>query len=788
MSLSTPDKATTSPTAGCLHCGTPFRPTPLRQDYCCAGCQFVHDLIKKNGLGQFYDLRGDEAQPVQSLVFQQRDYTWLRDLVQTAEAEDSDTAHLNLELQGLSCIGCVWLVEKLFAAEEGAQQIRVDPTFGTLEMHWAPGVFDVLTFARKVQGFGYLVGPPGQKIHASDRGLTVRLGICGALALNAMLFTLPGYLGMETSFQFAPLFSHISLIIATLSLFVGGSYFFTRSWTSLCRGILHIDLPISAGLLAAYASSVYAFTRNASGFVYFDFVAVFTFLMLGGRWLQQKAAQKNRHYLLSTGPTLRVLRPGTQSALPLNELQPGTQFEVPAGQPVPVRSRLLSSAATLGLEWINGESEAVTAPCGRTVASGAMNCGAQPIALQALEAWPESLLAHLTESTTVASYRDLSLERFIRFYMAIVLGLSAIAFFTWWRVSGDLLIALQVLTSILVVSCPCASGVALPLADDLAAALLRRAGVFIREVSIWARLSHVRQIIFDKTGTLTLETMALRNPETLQRLPPAAKSILLAMTRDNLHPVSCALRETLLAAGIEAQALPNCTETIGAGVELTINGQTWRLGRRGWAGEADGDCIFSRDGEVLAAFCFTENMRADAAEETARLRACNYQVFILSGDRPAKVAAMAAQLHLPPENCHSGMSPRQKAEWIRAIDRRDTLVIGDGANDSLAFDAALCSGTPAIDRNLLERKADFYFLGRGLGGVRYLLETAALRRRTARDVVAFAIAYNVVAIGLAITGQMNPLVAAILMPLSSLATVGIVLSKMRSYHWQRCSK
>jgi Cu2+-exporting ATPase len=316
--------------------------------------------------------------------------------------------------------------------------------------------------------------------------------------------------------------------------------------------------------------------------------------------------------------------------------------------------------------------------------------------------------------------------------------------------------------------------VALPLADDLAASFVRRLGVFLREGSLWSRLRSVRKIIFDKTGTLTLETMALRNPESLAALPADEKAVLIAMVSDSLHPVSCCLRELSLAEGVEATASLNVKEFVGLGLEQIAGRDVWRLGRSGWAGNAEGDCVFSRNEEVLAAFSFEESVRTDAVEEIAALQKQGREVFILSGDRPQKVAAMAVRLGLPSANCHAAMSPQQKADWVHNIDQHDTLLIGDGANDSLAFNAAHCTGTPAIDRGLLEQKADFYFLGRGLSGIRQLFATADRRRRTVRRVIGFALLYNFVAITISLVGAMSPVVAAVLMPLSSLVSLAIV--------------
>ena len=783
----------------CIHCGTPFRPAAHRPDFCCAGCQFVHDLIAKNGLGQFYDLQEGGVPPVQSLVFQKRDYAWLEDLARISNGT------LTLDVQGLSCIGCAWLIEKLFTRKPGALAIHVDPTLGQLALRWQPGVFDAVAFARELQTFGYLVGPPGKSAAPASRALNLRLGLCAALAMNTMLFTLPRYLGMEEGFEFAQLFQRLTLILGTLSFLIGGSYFFVRSWHSLRQRVLHIDLPISLGLGAAYAGSVFAWMRGAHGFVYFDFVSTFTVLMLAGRWLQQKAVERNRRQLLaaqSEPPPVRLV--GIQASslsserVPVARIAVGDVFAVDPGQVVPVLSRLCSEGATLGMEWISGESEAASARRGRLVPAGAMNCGQAAIELEAREPWADSLLAKLLRITPAGTARDATLERFLRGYIGVVLSLAVTGFCAWWAFTGALLPSLQVLISVLVVSCPCASGVALPLCRDLATSRMRKLGIFIRDGELWAKLDHVRKIIFDKTGTLTLEAMSLLNPDSLRHLHSDESAVLLAMVNDSLHPVAGCLREQLLADRVEPVPASAIHEAIGLGLEMEHGGATWRLGRPEWAvmrtilsaesareqGQSQqtglsalrADCIFTRDGEPLAAFRFGETARDDAREEIAALRGRGCEVFILSGDRRAKVEAMADRLHLPREQCLGELSPEEKAARVRTLDARDTLYLGDGANDSLAFDAAWISGTPAIDRGLLEQKAGFYFLGRGLNGVRALLDTAALRRRTARAVVAFAIAYNAVAVALCLAGFMSPLLAAILMPASSLVSLAIVFA------------
>jgi Cu2+-exporting ATPase len=763
---------TAAESVACAHCGTPFEPDTRRTKFCCAGCEFVHNLILKNGLDRFYELRGGTGLPARSLVFTRRDYSWISDLMKNAEA--SGRSSLTLELQGISCIGCVWLVEKLFMRTPGALAVEVNSALGQVKLRWKSGACDLPAFAADLQSFGYLLGPVGEKSAPRISGLVKRIGLCAAFALNAMLFSVPRYLGMDQGFQYAPLFDRLALLFATLSFLTGGTYFFSRTWASLRSGALHIDLPISIGLIAAYAGSLYAWQVNAMNFAYFDFVSTFSFLMLVGRWVQQSAIEKNRSRLLSLHDNQLFVMSLDGAKMSASELRPGVSYFVATGKLVPVRSKLLSAAATLSLEWINGESEPRAANAGRILPAGAINGGNGTLQVEAIEGWNQSLLARLMQVVPRVASGTEAGERFIKGYIIVVLGV-AIAGFAGWLIAGHaMLAALQVLISVLVVSCPCASGVAIPLADEIATSALRRMGIFIREQSLWSRINKVRKIIFDKTGTLTLETMTLRNPEALDALEPAQKSVLLQMVSENLHPVSCCLRELLMAQGVEAARDGEVREHIGDGLELRGGADVWRLGRPDWAGAALKDCVFALNGSSIATFSFAEQPRADAAAEIALLRSRGYRVDIVSGDRGHKVSAMAQQLGLPDGNYHGEMSPAEKADWVRSIDACDTLMIGDGANDSLAFNESLCTGTPAIDRGLLEHKSDFYFVGRGLNGVRHLLDSGLRRRDTVRSVLAFAVAYNIVVVVISLAGKMSPLAAAVLMPLSSLASLATV--------------
>lgn len=771
------DSATRTKPA-CRHCGAALLDERMRASgFCCAGCSYVFRLVHEHGLAGYYRIKDDVTAPADVAVFQPRDYAWLELAQRTAEAAPTPIPELTLDLQGLSCAACVWLIERVFQQQPGARDIIVNAQYGTMRLRWVRGQFSAADFARKLQAFGYLTGPTGEAAaEPESRGLLKRIGLCAAFAMNVMLFSLPVYFGMEKSYEWAGLFGLLSLVFGTLSLLVGGTYFLARAVRALRERALHIDLPIGLGIAGAYAGSLYGWIAGEETFVYFDFVSSFILLMLVGRWAQVAAVERNRRRLLGQQIVPQRVRLAAGGEVTPEQLQPGQAILIAAGQTLPVESRLDGAEAAFSLASINGEAEPRIFRAGQRVPAGALNLGRADVRLVALQGWSDSLLAQLLRPGERPSERHGLLERIVRGYLGGILVIAALSGVAWGLATQDALRTGAVVVAVLVVSCPCAVALAFPLADEIATVALRRRGVFVREADLWTKLGRVRKVAFDKTGTLTLETPVLRNPETLGSLDETARAALLALVRDNAHPISQCLLENLLAHAAPAPLAGEVQETIGFGVALG----DWSLGRPGWRDRESGEgTVFAHRGRVVARFVFQESARPDAAREVAALGQRGLTVFILSGDRREKVLGLAAELGLPPAHARGELTPQEKAAWFEAHGAGDTLMLGDGANDSLAFDRALCRGTPVIHRGILERKADFYYLGRGVGGIRALFEVDAIRRRTHRAVLVFSVAYNLLAVGLAVGGRMNPLVAAALMPINSLLTLAIVGFGMR---------
>lgn len=780
--------------ASCEHCGTEFSAKTVEDRFCCRGCEYVAEMISEQGFEQFYDLKqGIAVAPVRSRPFEEHDFSWLAPKM--AEAEKKAEAHheparLDLGLEGISCVGCVWLVEKLFTRHEGSLRAAANPSSGRLHIEWVPGKCDLEPFLRELCQFGYVAAPAGAAGGDHERRrLAARLGLCGAFALNTMAFSLPTYLGMRPDFEFAALFKLIAFLSATLSMLVGSGYFIDRAWRAVKAGSLHIDLPIALGLISAYIGSIIGWTVGREQLMYFDFVSIFVFLMLGGRYLQTTAVERNRKRIIRQQPVPEAVPMAEDASKTVGreEISGGLKFLLGPGQALPVSGVLAAGEADFSLEWIHGEAEPVRFNAGSRLPAGAILLSRSPAVIEAGETWADSLMAKLTAPVT-GDRGSPGLDKLLRVYLSVVilLGIAALVF---WGLRGDWLTGLQAMISVFVVSCPCALGVAIPLADDMAASAMERLGVFVRTATLWPRLKRVKHVIFDKTGTLTLERPVLQNPDVVSALDDDAALALARMTRGSLHPVSRSLLEAL---GSRGQRLLGdrgdgvTKEFPGLGMQHRDGENLWSLGKAGWDGQseathtADGSSTeLRKSGQLHSSFHFQDSLRPGALAMLNRLKHQGLSIHILSGDHPEKVQQLAESLELTADQSIGGLDPIQKADRVKALDHQDTLYLGDGANDSLAFDAAHVTGTPVVDRSLLESKADFYTLGSGLSFLPGLLATAERRVRAVRSAFAFALLYNLTAVAFSMGGHMNPLLAAILMPLSSIVSILIVASISR---------
>ncbi len=766
--------------ASCRHCGSPVPAGASRPEFCCSGCEAVHGLLVEQGLTRYYALAGGQTAPAAE-PRKERGYAWLEPLVARAE-EAGPLCALELDVQGIHCAACVWLMNELFRRQSGGAGLTVNPALGKVRLQWKRGAFDVAGFLRQVEGFGYLFGPSRKRPEAASLDLPIRLGLCAAITMNVMLFSISFYVGLtpEDGDVFT-LFTRLSLWLSSALVLVGGWPFFRSAWRGLRSGVLHLDLPIALGILLVYGTSLVQARGGRGDLAYFDTLNTFVTLMLVGRWLQQRVLERNRRFLLeddgAEGLFARRQEGERLVTVRAAELREGDVLLIAPGELVPVDATPLDARGSFSTDWMTGEPDVRGVGRDEQVPAGAFNAGRSAVHVRARTSFQDSPLVMLLRQAPTSPDSVPVHARFwntvSRGWVVAVLAVAAAGLALWWPAGPDK--ALEVAVALLVVTCPCAIGIATPLAYELVQARLRRAGLFIRKPDLLDRLPRVRKVLFDKTGTLTLGRLELSERGAVDALSPTLRDIAFDLAVRSNHPVSRCLATELARVGARFTPGAQVTEHPGQGLELVRDGETWRLGSASWAApgtsRAQGGVVLAWEGEAVAAFPMRESVRADARREVQALREEGFDVWLISGDSPLRVHDMAVALGIPVENALGGKRPEEKAAAVVLVDAADTLYLGDGVNDSLAFEKALCAGTPAIDRPVMPGKSDFFLLGEGLGAIREALGLSLTLRRVVRRLLGLALVYNAVAVAVCLAGLMTPLRAAVAMPATSLSFV-----------------
>ncbi len=738
----------------------------------------MYALLHDAGLERYYALGGRGPAPDGASA---GTYTWLEPLLESAEASAGDVCQLEVDVQGVHCAACVWLLQQL-GKRAGSLRIDVNPALGKLRVWFARGAFDVLAYLRSIEQFGYRTGPSRKTQGAASRGLLVRLGVLSALTIQVMHFQASFYLGLgeDHADPTARLFFGVSLAMTAIAVAVGGEPFLRGAWQGLRRGVLALDLPIALGLVLAFGASLWQAARGHTERTYLDALTCFVTLMVAARWLSERVLERSRKLLLEdAGADALVVRRRQGDrlvAIGAPRVAEGDELLVAPGEIVPVDATS-AEAGRIATAWITGEPDVREVEAGAVVPAGAMNAGQRALVVTArtgFEASPLPALLRAPATGGAAPRHEALWDRVARVYVVAVLALAAAAFAGWWAVSPGR--ALDVTVAILVVTCPCALGLGGPLAREIALGRLRRRGLYVRLADALPRLAEVRKVLLDKTGTLTLGRLEA-DRAAVTALPAELVDVAYDLAVRSQHPAARALAEALATRGARLDPTAVVEETPGQGLRTTRLGHAYALG--GDAGRDRAACL-SRDGELVARIGLAETLRPDARALVTTLGRAGLEVWLVSGDEAGRVEALAAELGIAPGRVRSGMRPADKAALVGELDRGDTLFLGDGMNDSLAFERAFLAGTPAVDRPVLPGKSGFFLLGGQLGAVAEAVLVARRWRLSERNVLVFAALYNVLAVGACLLGWMTPLRAALLMPASSMAVLLLSTLGLRS--------
>jgi Cu2+-exporting ATPase len=692
----------------------------------------------------------------------------------------------DLSVPSIHCGGCIQKIERALDELAGVERARVNLSTKRVTIRWRGD--DPPPFIATLKAIGYdahLYDVGAERTDNGLRELVWALAVSGFAASNIMMLSVAIWSGADPATRNA--FHWLSALIAFPALLYSGRVFFRSAWSALRHGRTNMDVPISIGVLLAFGMSLYE-TIHQGTHAYFDAATSLLFFLLIGRTLDHvmreraRNAVKGLERLAARGALVRQ-RDGTNCYLPVNEIAPGMTIMLAVGERVPVDARVIEGQSELDCALVSGESRPQPVAEGAALQAGILNLTA-PLTIEATAAAQDSFLAEMTHMMEAAeagrsTYRRIA-DRAARFY-APVIHLTALLTFAGWMVAtGDAHRAVTVAIAVLIITCPCALGLAVPMVQVVAARRLFERGIMVKDGEALERLAEIGHVIFDKTGTLTSGTPLLLEGEQVDR---RALAIAAAMAARSRHPYSLALAAAGRAQTAPAVELAELMEYPGSGLEGCIGDVVYRLGRPEWAvadpaaatGERDAaSVVLSENGRLLSGFRFQDELRAGAREAIVALASKGLPLEILSGDGEAEVHRIASVLDLPHV---ARVSPSDKVGHIAAIaaSGRKVLMVGDGLNDAPALIAAHVSMAPASAADVGRNAADFVFLRESLTAVPQAVDLAREAGRLVHQNLWLAVAYNVIAVPVAILGQVTPLIAAIAMSLSSIVVVGNAL-------------
>ena len=721
---------------------------------------------------------------------------------------------IDLHVAGMHCGACIAKVEGAVGALPGVDLARANLTLGRILIRWrdaesdtpGPGrretgpetgkaedaagrrAGDRFVAALRAAGYDASVLAPESlpaRTAAEEREMVRCMAVAGFAAANVMLLSLSIWAGHDEGMapETRSLFHWFSALIALPALAYAGRPFFRSALTALRAGRTDMDVPIALAVTLAAGVSLWETIRGGPH-AYFDSAIALLFFLLIGRYLDRRARRRAqsaaaRLIALQDARVAVVDAGGQRRDMPAASLAPGMRMAVAAGERLAADGIVRQGRSEIDASLMTGESAPRPIGPGDTVLAGVVNLLA-PVEIDVTAAGNETALADIVRLTEAAEQRKsnyvLLADRVSRLYAPAVHTLALLAFLGWILLGGlAWQLALPIAIAVLIVTCPCALGLAVPVVQVVATGRLLRRGVLVKSGDALERLAAADTVVFDKTGTLTLGAPALVNRD---EIPDGALALAASLAAASRHPLS----EAISAAAPEVAPAADVIETPGCGLSLTTDEGEVRIGRADWCGVAEepaggahiapgGEFWLARPGAAPLRFRFEDALRPDAARTVSALRDAGLRPLLLSGDRPESVAAVAAAVGI--DAWRAGCAPQDKLAALEALreDGAAVLMIGDGLNDAPALAAAHVSVSPSSAADVAKVAADIVFQSRSLRPVAEVLTVARRAQALVRQNIGLAVGYNLFAVPLAVAGLVTPMVAALCMSGSSIVVV-----------------
>ena len=800
----------------CFHCGLPV---PKGFDHtivinnepramCCIGCESVANAIVENKLENFYNFRTDKSEKVADLVPEQLrqlnvyDDDELQKTFVRQEAGDSDIVirEASLILEGIVCAACVWLNEHHIKQLTGVIEFRINYTTHRASLKWDNTKIQLSDVLREITTIGYHAHPFDsgrmETLQKEEKSKALRrIAVAGLGMMQVMMASIALYIGAVSDMDanMTQLLRWMGLIITTPVVFYAAQGFFISAWRDLRRRQLGMDVPVAIAIAAAYFASVWA-TVTHSGEVYFDSVAMFTFFLLVGRFLEMGARHKSGavadELIRLTPVTATRIENNQQSLVAVNELALGDILLVKAGEIIPTDGVVIDGQSSVNESLLTGESLPITKRIKDELTGGTHNIES-PLTMRVEKLGDSTVLSSIVRLLERAQSEKPSLarfaDRFTVWFVSIMLVIALSVFAFWWFEDSSK--AFWVTLSVLVVTCPCALSLATPAALTTATGALTEKGVLTTRGHALETLAKVTHIFFDKTGTLTHGNMVVSDRQQLGDISiDQCQKLAAGLEKASEHPIA----KALLHEVDDAITFKHAKAESGKGIEGIFNNDLYRIGTTDYIAEiagklsADNEEVeqgqgsyvylgkqsrITKETQWLAKFKLEDEIRVEAAEAISAIKKMGIHVTLLSGDKQAVVDTIASTLGF--QHAIGELLPEQKLQHLQQAQQQNEIVamIGDGVNDAPVLAGAQVSIAMGEGSQLAQVSADMMLLSENLTRLPEAIQTAREMQRIIKQNFAWAIFYNVLAIPLAASAMLVPWMAALGMSFSSLVVV-----------------
>lgn len=768
----------------CFHCGQDAGKDRIVFDgkvFCCNGCKSVYEILNLNKLGNFYELnRQSGIRPDDNTS--QFDYLDTQEIFdRVTDFSEGNTSLVTFKIPVIHCSSCIWLLESLHTLNKSIHYSQVNFTRKTLQVSFNHKELPLSELAKFLTNLGYKPvishETSDKKEEKTDRSLIIKLAIAGFAFGNGMFFSLPEYIGGQDFWmeQYKYLFRFLMFLLATPVVFYSASDYFKSAWYGLKNKIVNIDVPIVLGILVLYGRSIYEVVTDY-GAGYFDTLCGLLFFMLLGKLFQKRtyaSLSYDRDYK-SFYPiaVTRLEKDGQQQNILLSELKIGDRIMVRNQEIIPVDSILILGEGNIDNSFITGESATVSKKPGDKIFAGGKQSGSV-LELEVIKNVDQSYLTQLWNKDAFRKKEtglDTLTNQISKYFTFIILAITIIAGIYWYQ--QDVEKMYQVISAILIVACPCALALSAPFTFGHIMRILGHHKFYVKDTHTIEKLSGIDTLAFDKTGTITQSKSAhisFAGTEMDEFDLRNIKSLL----KNSTHPLSKALYE-FIDYQDDYYPTENFTETPGKGYAANVRGHAYRIGSAGFAGQRaenlETAVYIGKDGVFLGKFVFKNEYRPQLKSMFAQLK--KYAVYLLSGDNASEEKALK---EIAPQiaGMKFNQTPEDKLNFIRQLQDKGHKVamFGDGLNDAGALKQSNVGIAVADDTNSFTPSSDVIMNGEILPSVKKYLDLSRDAMRIVKITFAISFMYNIIGLGFAVTGHLSPLVAAILMPASSISVV-----------------